>query len=499
MGAKSALAKGYEKFLNDAKALGYTGDADVEDVLAFAADNDINIDNRDRVRKAFKAYRVEVLEESDAGVVIGIMDDAGEAEMDGEDEEKENDQDEEVAKTLRSARDRIARLEADMKNLQRKDEARKTRVEVASSSERDFKRLARKGATVFDNAKDAEAFGHWLIAKTALGEKVGVDRRNAAAKALDNHGIKANTTNFTSSGGALVPTEFNANFWDYQAEYGIARRECDVVPMNSDSIETPKNAGGDGGGFITYFTGEAVQITESQMNFASIPLNAKTLNVFGLMSRQLVDDTAVNIGEKGAQSIATASLKREDECLFIGNGTSTYGGINGLANQFGSTATTDIRSVTGGGTMEAHTLGNLHSVVAKVGDAYRTGSKWYGSPAAKSVIIDRLLAAQGGVTWQETANGDLYMRVLGYEFVEVNVMNSSIDASGDAIDLYFGNLAAAASFGDRNSLEVETNPHEFWSRNAIGIKGYDRFDINVHELGNVANSVASPIVALYQT
>lgn len=497
MGAKSVLAKGYEKFLNDAKELGYNGGADVEDVLAFASDKGIKTRDEDRIRKAYKAYRVEVLEESDAGIVIGIMnDDAGEAEMSDEDEAKGNGQDEEVAKGLKSIRDRLAKAELEVKNLRREAEA-KPRIEVSTPGEKDFRRLQRKGRTVFDTAKDAHAFGLWMLAGTELGSKVGQDRRSAAVKSLENMGIKANTTSFTQDGGAAVPEQFVADIWDFQSIYGVARGYSDVQPMSSDSAKRPKNNGGDGAGYVAYFTAEASAPTLSQMVLASVPLNAKRLEVLGKISRELLDDSAVNLGEFAARSITTVMQKKEDECLFIGDGTSSYGGINGLGNQFGATATADARSVTGGGTASAHTLANLHSLMAKLPSQYRADAKFYCHPTMVAEIFDRLLGAQGGVSWQETADNGFIKRALGHEIVEVNVMPSAIDASGDQIDVYFGNLPAAAMFGDRRSIEVETNPHTFWDEGVIGIKGYDRFDINVHELGST--TAAGPIVALYQT
>ncbi|MEM9165764.1 MAG: phage major capsid protein [Planctomycetota bacterium] len=493
MGAKSAQAKAYQGLLSTAKKdYGYTGSADVDDLIAFANENNINLEDVDAIRRAFKAYKVEVLEESDRGLVLAVMDDSGEAMDEPEDEEaKESGEEDETVKNLRSA---VKQLKFEVKELKR---AAPVRTQVTVPGEKEFKRLARKGATCFQTHEDAFHFTNWLIAGTDLGQKVSADRRTSAVKSLGQHGIKINTTAFAADGGAAVPEQFVADIWDYQSEYGVARRYSDVQPMSSDQARRTKNGGGDGAGFVGYFTAEGTAPTLSGMTLAGANLNAQSFRILGLMSRELLDDSPINLGEFAARAIATVSQKREDECLFIGDGSSTYAGTNGLSNQFGSTATSDSRSVTGGGTASGHTIANIHSVMGKLPSRYRTGAAFYCHPTMTAEIFDRLLGAQGGVSWEESQRFGLVKRALGHPIIEVEVMNGNIDASGDAIDLYFGNLPAACMFGDRKSLEVEFNPHRYWDQGAIGVQGWTRFDVNVHELGS--STEAGPLVALYQT
>jgi HK97 family phage major capsid protein len=74
--------------------------------------------------------------------------------------------------------------------------------------------------------------------------------------------------------------------------------------------------------------------------------------------------------------------------------------------------------------------------------------------------------------------------------------------ANDTIPLLYGNLAQAATFGDRRGITVkmtDSNDTDFES-DLNAIKATERFDINVHDVGNQSATAglrkAGPVIAL---
>ena len=75
---------------------------------------------------------------------------------------------------------------------------------------------------------------------------------------------------------------------------------------------------------------------------------------------------------------------------------------------------------------------------------------------------------------------------LGYPIITSEVFEKDTTAaalSGDVI-LGFGNLAMAASFGDRRGVTVDVDTSVHFETDEIAVKGTERYDINVHDVGD---------------
>ena len=69
-------------------------------------------------------------------------------------------------------------------------------------------------------------------------------------------------------------------------------------------------------------------------------------------------DALVNIADYLTQEIAYAFASKEDDMLFLGDGSSTYGGVNGLVTKF-ATATAGVFTATGHTTLDTLTATDL--------------------------------------------------------------------------------------------------------------------------------------------
>ena len=293
-------------------------------------------------------------------------------------------------------------------------------------------------------------------------------------------------------GGVLVPEEVEQTIIDLREQYGVARREARDVTMASDTKTVARRTGG----VTAYFGDEAPAsgMTESDKAWDHVRLTAKKLYVLTRYSTEVSEDAIISIGDDLTNEIAYAFALKEDNCLFLGDGTSTYGGIVGLINAVlaGSTVT----AATGNTAFSTLDLADYESMVGKLPTYAELNAKWYISKAGYAASMMRLIDAAGGNTIATLQAGDGRQReFLGYPVVISQVMNSTLTAQTSTNGIaYFGDLRQAAAFGNRRGLSILVSEHRYLEFDEIGIRGTERFDINVHETGTA--TVAGAIIRL---
>ena len=296
-----------------------------------------------------------------------------------------------------------------------------------------------------------------------------------------------------TAGGVLVPEEFEREVIKLREEYGVCRRLMRVRPMGSDTKNIPRRVGG----VTAYFVSENAEGTESDASWDNVLLSAKKLMVLTRMSSEIAEDSIIDLADDLADEIAYSFALKEDQCGLTGTGTSTYGGIVGALVKAidGSHALAKVSAASGHDTAGEITLDDLLGCLGAVPAYAKPGSVWLCSTEMKSAIFDRLRAAAGGITAADISAG-FADRFLGYPIIESQVMPSAIGATtyNGTVMLGFGNLAKAASIGGRRGITVALSDQRYWSQDQIGVKGTERFDINVHDLGTAA--VKSPFVVL---
>lgn len=308
---------------------------------------------------------------------------------------------------------------------------------------------------------------------------------------------KALSEGVNSAGGYLVPDEMQAEIIILRNQYGLARRDMNVVQMGRDTITTPKLVSG----LTIYFTGEGVAATPSQPVWTNVRLTAKKASVLTLWSSELDEDAVVSIGDALAGEIAYAFAKGEDDCLFSGDGTSTYGGMTGLRKIFndgvGSLAGS-VDAASNHDTMAEIDANDLARVMGALPQyVYVRGNpKWYCSQTMWANVFERLIGASGGVT-KDQASGRTMREYNGYPVEITPSMLAPAAATTDASDvamILFGDLNMSASFGDRRGMTISRSTEYKFAEDQIAIKGTERFDINCHNLGDT--TTPGSIVAL---
>jgi len=350
----------------------------------------------------------------------------------------------------------------------------------------------------------AYRFGQWVLARVSQdlpGRYNFAYSKQFVENYMNPVNVAHGETDVTTGGHYLVPDEFSRDLIDLREQYGLVRRLFGSVAMTSDIKHEPRRSAG----LTAYFVNESDAGTESNMTWDDVQLSAKDLMVLARMTNQLSADAVINIGDALAGEIAYAFSEKEDQCGFNGDGTSTYGGIQGVRNLLTSidgagTDSAGLKIQGTSNTWSAQVLADFHAVVGKLPVYADNGAVWVCHKTYFAEVMQKLELASGGVTAMEVSNGDRRPRplFLGYPVEFSQVFPNATATTG--VTAVLGNFALGALFGDRQQTSISFSEHatiggqSVFERNQIAVRGTERFDVNVHGCGTA--SAVGPIVGL---
>lgn len=341
-----------------------------------------------------------------------------------------------------------------------------------------------------DAEYNAYGLGLWAVSQFSKNA-ASVQKAN---KWLAKEGIvdKALNETVNAQGGDLVPDQFVPQLIRLVEEYGVFRRNARVQPMSGETAWMPRRTGG----VTAYFVGESTTdagttATKSTPSSTKKQLVAQKLATYTLESIELMEDAAISVGDWLAQEIALAFAQKEDECGFNGDGTSTYGGINGILNFVGSASL--VTAVTGNTAFSTLDLDDFEACVGKLPRYAISGAKWYISSFGWATSMLRLAQAAGGNT-TTNIEGGTGLSFLGYPVEITQVLNATSGAQASAKVAVFGNLAQGCIFGDRRQPTIQTDVSRHFDTDQVAIKGTERFDIGCHTFDST--STAGPVIVL---
>lgn len=337
--------------------------------------------------------------------------------------------------------------------------------------------------TSFRSEEDAYAAGQWI-----RGVLMGHEGAAAWCREHLPGENRAMGGSALAKGGALVPSAMAATVIDLVEQYGIALADCEVVPMTTDTLDWPRVTGG----VTMYAIGENSEITESTPGFDSVGLMARKYGVLVKYPSELEEDAIISIADFLARKTAWAWAKKLDECLFLGDGTSTYHGIKGIKNalQDGS----EVTAVTGNTTFGTLDLADFEAIVGKLATWAEARAKWYCSKAGWAASMMRLSDAAGGNT-NESIGGGVGRSFLGYPVRHAQCMNSTLTAQTSTEGLcYLGDLQGGVIVGMRRDIRMAVSRERYLEYDQMGFLATVRFDVNVHDVGGA--STAGGIIGL---
>ena len=370
-----------------------------------------------------------------------------------------------------------------------------------------FRDLPLEGGGVMKAEEAAYRAGMWLAAtvyrkdwglRWCRDHNVPFVTRNLESGRIDVRSMveaRVASENVLSSGGALVPIEMEAAIIMLRDTYGVARRLCRIRPMGTDQLRIPRRKGG-----ITayYFQDDdGVGITASDKAWDNVTLSAKKLGALGRLSKDLIEDAVISVADDMAQEQAYAFAVKEDNALLVGDGTSTYGGINGIITKMEATAYKSRIALTTGHNLFTEVdntdLTSVHAGVAQF--ARQAGPVWLCSGEFAASVFDRLKATAGGNTVATLGQSpdDSYLRfpIITSEAMPAGVATDYVNK----VMALFGKFDMGVSFGVRRGIEVQTLLERYAELGQIGVLCTERHDIVVHDLGDT--NTRGPISAAY--
>lgn len=361
-----------------------------------------------------------------------------------------------------------------------------------------------------DSEHRAYAYGRFMLA-AAAATLPGKFRH--LSKYIGEHERDFGPMNAATEGGnagVWVPTQFDTDLISLALRYGVARNLLNMLPMFSDKRTDPK----EGSDPDPVFVGEGVAGSDlTPTDDSIVTLTARKLMAIMMYSSELNEDSVISFGDNLMRRTARGFTKKEDECAWIGDGTSTYGSMRGFNTRLtdvdddgaGTNSAGLVTGTTGSdAAWSAFTLTDHEQVIALLPDFADQGGQ--DSPSAVWVChrtyyhetMVRLMLAAGGTTAAETAEGRRRPLFLGFPVVFSNVMPKVPAAS--AVVATFGDHRRAANFGDRRaytvafSTEATIGSVGLFETDQIAAKATERFDINVHSVGDSTD--AGPVCGL---
>jgi HK97 family phage major capsid protein len=356
----------------------------------------------------------------------------------------------------------------------------------------------------FKTEKEAHDFGRWFLAAAGIQGNGQFKELPSVVKSMDyirrNFKLeKAQIEGDNTLGGYLVPPDFDNAIIDLREKRGIARQLAKIVPMASDTRTCPRRTEG----LTAYWPAERGSITDSDKGWDQVQLTAKKLAAMVRYSSELNEDAVISIGDDLAAEIAYAFADKEDECYFNGDGSSTYGGITGVREKLLGLSSTRSQIaglfVGSGNEYSELTVSDFLGVVGLLPQYADTNmARWVMHRSFYYNVAVKEAYEAGGVTKEEIVNGQRTPIYLGYPVLFSQVMPKT--QANDQVCALLGDFSRGTMLGTRRQLTVAIDSSRYFDTDELAIRGTQRFDIVVHDVGNAhataASEVPGPIVGL---
>lgn len=337
----------------------------------------------------------------------------------------------------------------------------------------------------------AYRFAQWWFA-TSLS--MSSPLRAKATQFCEENGIptvKALNEGINEQGGSLVPPEFDNMLIRLLERFGVFRQFTRMNQMAGDIKMVPRRTGG----ITASWVGEGAAITDTTPTYDNVQLVAKKLAARVIMSSEIAEDSAISIADQLAFEIGTAFALSEDQAAFLGDGSPTFGSVMGIAPKLRALDVT-IANIAGlkvasGATFALFTLADFNATVGLLPQYADTAqTAWYCHRSFYFGTMQRLELAAGGNALREVATGDRAPRplFLGYPVNFTQVMPRT-DASSQIIAI-LGDLSMGTMMGDRRQRTLFTDPFSLSANDQIAVRGTERVDIIIHDVGNTSATAA---------
>lgn len=306
---------------------------------------------------------------------------------------------------------------------------------------------------------------------------------------------RALTEGSFTSAGWLVPVEMEAAIIANREDYGVARRVSNVIPMTSASTSIPRITSD----ASAYFVTEGNSGTESDPAGDQVTLTLKDLMALTHIGKSTAMDTVVSLAEMVAREQARAFAVKEDQCLISGDGTSTYGGIQGLKTLLDNAAYIGgrVEAASGHDTFPELDVSDITSLIGILPVYARAGARWLCSGVFDAMVFGKLKLTAGGNTVQTVQGRIVEGEYAGFPVTVAHPMPAGAGTTYNGVTIVIlGNFNLGVAFGSGTGMMMTVDPYTLAHKNLTRIITTERIDIVNHGV-NKSTTVAGPIVGLY--
>ena len=308
-------------------------------------------------------------------------------------------------------------------------------------------------------------------------EKFVSDVKVLAKGGIPNSLTKALQESDDTTGGFLVPEEFQAEVIRYSTEAAIVRPRARVFPMARNTLTLPKldQSNYKFAGIDIHWEGDEGDVKEeSQPKFGRITLKVGKMIGLCPVSDDLLADSAINLANFLVGIFGEAIAYEEDKQFLIGNGMKKPLGILncGVSPDIATKRTAD-------GKITYEDLKKMAETLPAWADA---GAMWITTKAGLTEILDIKSGVYNGTSVDETKGMPLFLpgfsiaaglpkTILGYPYA----ITDKLPAVGSKGDIMLGNLSAYY-VGDRGGLAVASSIHDRFRYDETTLRFVKRVD-----------------------
>lgn len=332
---------------------------------------------------------------------------------------------------------------------------------------------------IFDtHMKDAPHRADAKKAKAVIGEYLRSLARG------DVEAIRKDLGEATGGGGYLTPLEFSSQLIELVYKLPVLRPYATRMPMRSDQMQVPIESST----VTANWTAEFAAATQSDPTFGTLTLSVNNLIGISRMSRQMLDDSAIeeDLVNYVMRKFAEAIGRAEDAAFMAGSGAGQPKGIR--AYTFGNTLAQAGANLVGD---------DLIGLYHKLPYQYRTRTDvaWLMHDTVVQKV--RSLKDSTGRYLYEAGYGGVFTtdgvtpRLLGKPILVQNDIPTNLGGGGNTTEVYFGAISYYL-IGDRQQIfsEVSTQEGTSFARHMAAVKVGERIDGQLSQTDPIAQLTA---------
>ena len=506
--AAMAKASGIAQRCGDAKTWGDALSWFTKKGATEITDGDLSLVLKSVDVSGFKMVQITlgVDEATGAAEVLSVepMDAPIEGEAVGDDADPEKDDEEDTKnKSVRLVRGMEAKAHIESQNKGSRNASPETKALIAR--EKRYTKAVDSGGQItvpgfgrvdplYSSGELASRAGAWARLKGASELKSMRGGYPAMAHDMEVLGISTKTGTTTNAllGGNTVPDEFNAELIENRNTFGAARLAAGARVQNQNQQNWPKRTGDV---TVTIQETEGAADTATDMTFGLVGVTLHTFVGTSVQSRQLWDDSAINMGETFGRSYNLAQTEKEDRAFFLGT-AANGGGVNDLitgtngADTYDANATTTTETWGTSWTIEA-----LQAAQGQLPEWARTQAVWVVSAGFFDSRMQTLQLNAGGNTGDNIATGFKGLpRFSGLPVIFSSIL--PVAYSVNQIVGYVGAFPLTSIFAEKPSAsEISFDESRYHEQYAVSMRGVTRAWFTHHDIGS-ATASTSGVVAL---